>query len=314
MAVEIGKVRVRAGEHIVHFYEDDSQLAGTVGAYLIQAVGDGAVAIVIATPAHHRQFASELDAAGIDPAQAAREGVLIRLDAADTLAGFTEAGEVDHAAFRRNVGSVLRQATETGRPVLAYGEMVALLWEAGDVLAAVELEKAWNGLADEVAFGLICAYRSESVQGHEHAEALRAVCHLHSSVVDAPEDAEPEEPGACAHFAPERESATAARHFVADVLGRWGKPAALLEDAKLIVTELASNAIIHARSPFSVELRPHGASVRIAVRDASPARPIVKDTGMEASGRGMRLVDLLTADWGVEFGGHGKTVWAELRA
>jgi anti-sigma regulatory factor (Ser/Thr protein kinase) len=189
--------------------------------------------------------------------------------------------------------------------------MVALLWEAGDVLAAIELEKAWNDLAGELSFGLLCAYASEAVQGQEHADALNEICHLHTSVVDT----EPHGPASkvCAHYSAEREAPTAARHFVADVLNRSGHSRTLLEDAKLVVTELATNAVLHARSPFSVEIRPHGAAVRIAVQDGSHARPTVRDNGMAASGRGLRLIDAIATSWGVEIAHEGKIVWAELQ-
>src|SRR5215213_10199932 len=52
--------------------------------------------------------------------------------------------------------------------------MVALLWEAGDVLAAIDLETLWNELAGE-RLSLYCAYRSDSVMGHEQAGALHEV-------------------------------------------------------------------------------------------------------------------------------------------
>jgi anti-sigma regulatory factor (Ser/Thr protein kinase) len=101
---------------------------------------------------------------------------------------------------------------------------------------------------------------------------------------------------------------------VADVLKGWGHSPSLLEDAKLVVSELATNAVIHACSPFSVEIRPAGSSIRLSVRDGSRARPSLRrDDGLAVSGRGLRLIDALAADWGVEIAQDGKAVWAELR-
>jgi len=317
MAVQLEEITAGAGEHVVQFYEDDSQLAQTVGGYLTAALEDGAVAIVIATETHRRLFAAELEAAGIDPAASSLDGTLIMLDAAATMAGFIDAGQVDHTGFGRIVGSVVQRAVESGRPVRAYGEMVALLWEAGDVLAAIELETAWNDLARELPFALVCAYRSESVQGHEHAEALHEVCHLHTSVIGSPPSERRSSSAAseaCAHFSRERQAPTAARHFVSEVLERWGHSSSLLEEAKLVVSELATNAVVHAGSPFSVAIRTNGSSLRVSVRDASPVRPSLRhDDRLAASGRGLRLVDALAVDWGTEIAAEGKTVWAELR-
>lgn len=316
MAVELEHIRVESGEHVVQFYEDESQLAHTVGGYLARAIEDDAVAIVIATPAHRRRFSAELEVAGLDPAGLIRDRVLILLDAAETMAGFTRSGGVDRDQFRAIVGSTLRRAAGTGRPVRAFGEMVALLWEAGDVLAAIELERAWNDLAREVPFALMCAYRSDAVEGQEHAEALHEVCHLHTAVLDSPADAPhagPTGPKVCADFAAGRLAPAAARQFAAEVLTSWGHSASLLEDAKLVVSELASNAVLHTRSAFSVEIRPHGATVRVSVRDASPVRPVLCNDRTAVSGRGVFLVDALSANWGVDLVPGGKWVWAELR-
>jgi anti-sigma regulatory factor (Ser/Thr protein kinase) len=317
MAVGLEEIRVEAGEHVAQFYENDAQLARTVGAYLTTALADGAIAIAIATEAHRQLFAAELEAAGIDPARSSREGRLILLDAAATMARFVDGERVDREGFRGIVGTVVEQAAESGRPVRAYGEMVALLWEAGDVLTAIELEKAWNELARELPFALLCAYRSESVQGQEHADALHEVCHLHTSVVGTAEGGERDFATGrdlCAHFSAEPQAATSARHFVADVLKGWGHSASMLEDAKLVVTELATNAVRHAHSPFSVEICPKGSVVRLSVRDASRTLPSLADrNALAESGRGLHIVDVLSADWGVEFSGQGKAVWAELR-
>ncbi len=317
MAVELVGITVGTGEHVVQFYEDDAQLAHTVGGYLTAAIEDGAVAIVIATEAHRDAFEKALEAAGLDPAACRLDGRLIVLDAAGTMARFVHHGQVDPDGFRETIGPVVAGAADTGRPVRAYGEMVALLWEAGDVLAAIRLEEAWNALAREIPFGLVCGYPSESVRGEENADALSQVCHLHSSVLDAPaaSRAPAPAPETCIHFPAERDAPRAARRFVVDALERCGHGGALLEDARLVVTELATNAVIHAKSPFSVVVRPHERGVHLSVRDSSRVRPTVRDEGPRAiSGRGLRLVAMLATEWGVELTADGKAVWAELQA
>jgi anti-sigma regulatory factor (Ser/Thr protein kinase) len=323
MPLELEEITAEANGHLVQFYEDDAQLAQTVGGYLTRAMQSGAVAVVIATEAHGCRLLTELKSAGIDTGACSREGTLILLDAAATMAGFVDHGEVDDEAFNRVLGSVLRRAAATGRAVCAYGEMVALLWEAGDVLTAIELEKAWNHLADELPFTLVCGYRSESVQGNEHADALHEVCRLHTSVVGRPSagdcgparepaDATPPE-ALSAHFSREPQAPALARHFVTDLLQRL-EHSALLEDAKLVVSELATNAMVHARSSFTVEVHPRATGVRLSVRDASRTKPTLSDhDALAISGRGLRLIDMLAANWGVELADDGKTVWAELR-
>lgn len=81
----------------------------------------------------------------------------------------------------------------------------------------------------------------------------------------------------------------------------------------MLASELATNAVLHARTPFTVEVSRDGLTARICVLDLSPARPRIRDYGTEATtGRGMRLVASIAADWGVEPQGRGKTVWFAL--
>jgi anti-sigma regulatory factor (Ser/Thr protein kinase) len=292
------------GEHVVQFYDHEQDLARAVGDYLTRAVSAGEMAIVIAAEPHRRAFAAEMASGGIDADRAARDGRLLCLDAADTLSRFVHDGSVDADAFDSVVGRLVRDASQTGREIRAYGEMVALLWDAGDVLAAIEVEKLWNGLAEELDFSLWCAYHSQSVAGQEHADALHQVCHLHSAVVD----------DARADFRGDPEAPSAARRFVTSLLARrpYGDRVAAA-DVRLVVSELATNAVIHAGTSFSVAVCCNGSAIRIEVQDASGAAPVMRANKPTArSGRGLLLVDAVTRDWGVEPGPDGKIVWAEL--
>ncbi|MEO6857804.1 MAG: MEDS domain-containing protein [Solirubrobacteraceae bacterium] len=319
MAVETRTLAAETGDHFAQFYEDEAELAGTAGRYLSDAVRAGAIALVIATEAHRSAFAAELEAAGLHPASQCRDGRLICLDAAATMASFMPDGQIDRDQFREVVGSVVRQAGATGRPVRAYGEMVALLWDGGDVLAAIELEKLWNELGRELRFSLMCAYRSTGAQEDEHSEALREICTLHSAVIPPPRpalDESRDSTGAAvsARFLADRDAPRSARRFVANALVRWGHAGMLLDDARLVITELATNAVVHARSPFSVVARAEGSRIHLSVCDASLVKPtLIEEDPMATSGRGLRLVSLLSYRWGVDVAAHGKTVWAELQ-
>ena len=320
MAIELQDTTVQSGEHLVEFYESERELARTVGGYLFDGAQAGAVAIVISTAAHRAALETELRSAGLDLAKAARDGTLVFLDAAGTMAQFMLDGQLDGDAFRRVVGTVVREAADTGRPVRAYGEMVALLWEAGQIVAAIELETLWNELAGELPFALLCAYDSASVSGVEHAEALHEICRLHSSVLHEPTGEyggapSPDRPAVelSASYPAEPAAARKARHFVAAALTRGGYSGALVDDARLVVTELATNAVVHARSPFSVAVEISGSRVRVLVHDGSSSEPKLRGDDLTAvSGRGLRLVDAVAAGWGVDMTAAGKTVWAQL--
>jgi anti-sigma regulatory factor (Ser/Thr protein kinase) len=321
--IETACSEVCSGEHVVQFYAHDAELAKTVGRYLADAIHAGGSVVMIATETHRQAFEAELRRAGIDPAQAVADDTLLSLDAAHTLATFMPSERIDADVFRRVIGSVIQTAAQAGRPVRAYGEMVALLWDAGDVLAAIELEELWTQLGCELPFSLLCGYRSTSVSRPEHAEALEHVCQLHSSVFQAPRDAGqlgddsgPPTIEVSRRFPAERDAPRAARGFVGDVLRRWGHRGTLLQDSQLVVSELATNAVVHARSAFSVVARREGSGVRLSVHDFSTAEPVLRftpDVLAPSGGRGLRLVADITSEWGVEATGAGKTVWAELR-
>ena len=113
---------------------------------------------------------------------------------------------------------------------------------------------------------------------------------------------------------PERNNVEAARAFVARYADRLaGADRTWRDDALLAVSELATNAILHARTAFRVEIQLSDAAVRVAVVDGDDRRPARRPLTMDAiTGRGMHLVDAVTRRWGVEPRSPGKAVWFEL--
>ena len=146
-----GEVQSAPHAHVVQFYRRDDELAEGVGRYLAEAIEAGGIAIVIATEAHRRAFTEHLAGAGIDPGAAQAGcgpsgGSLLLLDADDAMATLLIDGRLAPHRFDKLIGELIRKATAGGRPVRAYGEIVARMWAAGYVTAALELEGLWNGL------------------------------------------------------------------------------------------------------------------------------------------------------------------------
>jgi CheY-like chemotaxis protein/anti-sigma regulatory factor (Ser/Thr protein kinase) len=104
-----------------------------------------------------------------------------------------------------------------------------------------------------------------------------------------------------------------ARRFVKARLHEWGigEP---LDDALLVVSELAANALTHAESSYSIRLSATRHVLRIEVDDSGAGTPEPQPlTEDEEHGRGLHLVDALAASWGMEAAeSGGKRVWAEL--
>jgi CheY-like chemotaxis protein len=108
-------------------------------------------------------------------------------------------------------------------------------------------------------------------------------------------------------------SARAARTFVSQTIRGW-RLDHLLDDALLVASELATNAMTPAESSCRIRLRLNAASLRIDVVDGGSGTPEPQpESATEEGGRGLRLVAALTSAWGLEaLPDDGKLVWAEL--
>lgn len=138
-------------------------------------------------------------------------------------------------------------------------------------------------------------------------------------------------------------AAGAARRFAADRCRGWGLQL-LCEDVVLTVSELVTNAVLHAASSTTVTMSLTGECLEVAVRDDSPRPPVVRpprrdleadielliaravedppdpyapawqvgESGSIAAGRGMLIVDAIADEWGVTQRSDGKEVWFRL--
>jgi hypothetical protein len=103
-----------------------------------------------------------------------------------------------------------------------------------------------------------------------------------------------------------------ARRFLASVLRDWHTDAFDF-GAPQVLSELATNAALHARSPFTVTVQLAEECLLLEVTDASPRLPRARNYAPDATtGRGMGLVDALSESWGSTQGPAGKTVWARV--
>jgi anti-sigma regulatory factor (Ser/Thr protein kinase) len=108
-------------------------------------------------------------------------------------------------------------------------------------------------------------------------------------------------------------AASEARHAVARSLDACGFTS-IREDASIVVSELVANAARYGGGG-SLRVTSRAGTLRVEVRDRRRAHlPIVRHPDSDdPTGRGLLLVDALSARWGVEIADDGKVVWAELR-
>lgn len=113
-------------------------------------------------------------------------------------------------------------------------------------------------------------------------------------------------------YDPRPTSAAEARAEVRRQLEGWG----LLDQidvAELLVSELVTNALVHAESRLKLTLTAAHGVLRCEVSDTDGRPPRVRRaTEISESGRGMFLVEALAGRWGCHQDGPGKTVWFEL--
>jgi anti-sigma regulatory factor (Ser/Thr protein kinase) len=108
------------------------------------------------------------------------------------------------------------------------------------------------------------------------------------------------------------ESVGSARRFTRAALGRHDVEPRLIDTAMLLVSELATNAIVHAASTLTLRIDV-GDDIRVEICDANETPPVVGEPEMEhESGRGLAIVTTLADDWSWAPRSNGKVVWFSL--
>ena len=113
---------------------------------------------------------------------------------------------------------------------------------------------------------------------------------------------------------PDPSSARSARELLRLLNRSWH--VAALDDADLLLTEIVTNAVIHARTPMTLQVVWERDLLRIEVSDGSPAMPRARRATRRCEhGRGLLLLDRLADSWGVtqhDNAHTGKTVWFKI--
>ncbi len=145
--VVVGQLSLEPHAHAVSFYVRDQDVVDEVARFVAEGVAQQGRAVVVATSQHRTGLVETLRAMGLDPDEPPVAGHLLLLDAKETLRSFTTESGFDQDRFLAGVVQRVIDAGADGAPVRVFGEMVGLLWEAGDVQGAIALEAMWNGLS-----------------------------------------------------------------------------------------------------------------------------------------------------------------------
>lgn len=172
--------------HGVVPYASEAELVADVAEYISEALILGDRALVIAT-AQRRVAVLERLAPEVRRV-AEQSGLMSVLDAQETLGLISREGVPDSELFDLHVGAVVRSTIKGNAGLSVYGEMVSLLWRAGNVIGALKLEDLWNSLQRKCNFSLLCAYPLTDPVGAPSA-GLAQICLDHSAMRSAHEPA-----------------------------------------------------------------------------------------------------------------------------
>ena len=168
--------------HAVKFYESPESLWHIVAEFLGEGLAKQQPALAIATPEHREGILAGLHARQFDVDGLVAAGDLLLIDVSELLASFMVDGMPDASLFTSATTSAIEQVSRGRKDVTirAYGEMVDVLWKAGQDAAAIRVELLWNKLATTQDFDLLCGYSMGTF--YKDAE-LSAIQREHSHVV-----------------------------------------------------------------------------------------------------------------------------------
>ena len=171
--------------HEAGFYSDDRSAVDDLTQFIGAALKTGHAAIVVATKLHRESLLPRLQAYGLDIGAAIEQGRYIALDATDTLSTFMLDGMPDLVQFTKLFGDLVVTASKAakGGPnrVALFGEMCHLLWEQGNVEAAIQVEKLGKQLVRTYDVDVLCGYSLGSVHQMD-SRTLQRICAEHSAV------------------------------------------------------------------------------------------------------------------------------------
>ena len=169
-------------EHIVQFFDTAESRAACVAEFLADGIACHEPAIIVASGANWTATREQLRLRRSPVDQAIDRGMVVVTDATECLRRISRNGVPDAAAFDRVVGEAVRALARRGTRVRAYGEMVDILAERGEMSDAIALEGFWNQLGERTSFYLLCGYSAPHFVATAAHRAMRDICSAHSDV------------------------------------------------------------------------------------------------------------------------------------
>ena len=173
------------GDHIVLLYQDQDFLSRAVCRFAGAGLANGEGIMLFPTLTHWNAFRPRLEAEGVDVHAAQERGQLTVVDADEILPRLMRDAMPDPPAFRRAFGDVLGRARTGGsyQKVRAWGEMVNVLWERGDIAASMNLEDLFDQLNKTIDIAMFCSFLMDNFNGDVHERMLPRLGTNHSHLI-----------------------------------------------------------------------------------------------------------------------------------
>jgi len=171
---------------IIYLYQESDSLLESLSDFIGRALSAGKAAIIVAAREHREGLRRRLTKQGQDIEKACATGTYVELDAAETVAKIMVGRMPENTRFFETVGGPIERAKTKAKNsdgVVAFGEMVPLLWKEGKNEASIRLEQLWNELAGKHSVSLRCAYPVNMFHSEANAELLLGICAERASLV-----------------------------------------------------------------------------------------------------------------------------------
>jgi hypothetical protein len=174
---------IAPGEHVLQVYENKASFIDTLAAFVGAGINAGDSAIIIAFPEHIHLLEEKLIEHVLQLETLKKDDRLIFLDAEETLQSLMTGDLPQPEKFESVISALVKKAAgREGRKVRAFGEMVAILSQAGNFEGTRRLEELWNSFCNREGISLLCAYPKNLIEeGTE--DQYRQICNCHSKIV-----------------------------------------------------------------------------------------------------------------------------------
>ena len=173
--------------HIVQLYQDADFYGEAISHFASEGVVRGESIIIVATGPNWANISGRLTSKGFNPAELLRRGQLVVLDADRTLPKFLVDDVPDARTFKDLAGATIEQARAGGKfpRVRWWGEMVNLLYIAGNQRGSTRLEELFDEVAHEQSISIFCSFLMDKYDPKIYDRAFADVCRTHAHIIPA---------------------------------------------------------------------------------------------------------------------------------